>query len=65
MSYTDKIECPHCHKAIEVEVDIEGMGDDTYANINPLPPKGGESESIELTRVFTETDAKLARRSDK
>jgi len=34
--YKDQIECPHCHKGIELEVDIEYGGiDDTYAVINP------------------------------
>ena len=40
MSYTDEIECPHCHKTIELEVEIEyGGDDDIYAVINPIQPK--------------------------
>lgn len=40
MGYTDKIECPHCHKEIEVEVEIEYGGiDDINAVISPINNK--------------------------
>ena len=47
MSYTDKIECPHCHEAIELEVEIEYCGYDTYATINPLPDKAKAEDTAE------------------
>lgn len=38
MSYTDHIECPHCRRVIELEVDIDYNGlDDIQAVIKPLP----------------------------
>jgi len=36
MGYLETINCPHCHEGIELEVDIEGSGDDAYASINPI-----------------------------
>jgi len=60
MSYTDKIECPHCHEAIKVEVEIDYGGyDDTYAIITPLPDKAkaedtAESQKGELNAVNME-----------
>lgn len=36
MGYIETINCPHCHEGIELEVDIEGSGDDAYAVIKPI-----------------------------
>lgn len=35
MSYTDELECPHCHKAIGLEVEIEGE-DTRYMSLCPM-----------------------------
>ena len=48
MAYTDQIQCPHCKNEVKVEVDIEGSGDDVYANINPLPL----TEEEKLVKLF-------------
>lgn len=36
MGYRETINCPHCHENIDLEVDIEGSGDDAFAVINPI-----------------------------
>jgi len=54
MSYGDKIKCPHCKRDIELEVDIEGYGDDAYANINAIPNqnrKGVIQNEVNMERV--------------
>ena len=40
MSYKDAIECPHCHKTVDLDIEIEG--DDGYMNLYPIviPKKG-------------------------
>ena len=42
MGYREQIECPHCHKTIELEVGIKYGGyDNIYAIINPIEPRKG------------------------
>ena len=38
--YHDQLECPHCHKTVELDIEIEG--DDGYMNLCPIviPRKG-------------------------
>lgn len=43
MAYQDKIECPHCHQPIELDIEIEN--DDGYMNLYPIvkvKEEGGE-----------------------
>ncbi|MBI4286325.1 MAG: hypothetical protein HY670_10595 [Chloroflexi bacterium] len=34
MAYQDQLECPHCHRMIDIETEIEG--DDGYMNLYPI-----------------------------
>ena len=34
MSYKDQIDCPHCHKPIDLEIEIEE--DNGYMNLYPI-----------------------------
>lgn len=62
MSYTDKIECPHCGGKFEVEVKIEtefGEHTDAYAVIEPLPLNHhSQAEEIEYHNFTTDCPTK-------